>query len=50
MIGFLCNFIPHIAIALLYGSDLEGHVPAWFCYMLGIAYFTYMVCDNSDGK
>lgn len=50
MIGFLCNFIPHVLIAVLYGSDMAGDIPAWFNNMLGIAFFVYMVCDNSDGK
>jgi ethanolaminephosphotransferase len=50
MIGFLCNFIPHILIVALYGPDMSGYIPPWFSYMLGIAFFAYMVCDNSDGK
>lgn len=50
MIGFLCNFIPHIMIVVLFGSDFEGEVPAWFLVALACLYFIYMVADNSDGK
>lgn len=50
MIGFLCNFIPHVLLATVYGSDLEGSLPAWFSVGLGVAYYLYMVCDNCDGK
>lgn len=50
MIGFLCNFIPHVAMVVLFGSDLGGDVPGWFAVSMGIAFFVYMVCDNCDGK
>jgi ethanolaminephosphotransferase len=49
-VGFLFNFIPHILIVVLYGSDMGGEVSPWFCYFLGIAFFIYLLCDNSDGK
>jgi phosphatidylglycerophosphate synthase len=48
--GFLCNVIPTIMLPLLYGSDLEGEMSAWFLTMCGIAFFVYMICDNCDGK
>ena len=50
VIGFLCNFIPHVMIAVLYGSDFTGALPQWFYIFLAIAFFVYMVADNTDGK
>ncbi|CDW86468.1 cdp-alcohol phosphatidyltransferase family protein [Stylonychia lemnae] len=50
LIGFLFNLGPHIMIPLFFTNDLEGDLPSWFCYFLGISFFIYMVCDNTDGK
>lgn len=49
-LGFLFNLIPHILIVVLFGDNLGGPLPAWFLIGLGISFFSYMVCDNSDGK
>jgi hypothetical protein len=48
--GFLLNIIPHILVVVLYGPDLEGDLPPWFCIFIGVTFFLYMLCDNSDGK
>lgn len=29
---------------------MEGDIPPWFCYLLGLLFFIYMVADNCDGK
>ncbi len=50
MMGFMCNFIPHILIVVLFGKDLDGSLPAWFNILLGVLFFLYHICDNSDGK
>jgi ethanolaminephosphotransferase len=50
MFGFLCNIVPHALIAILYGSDFSGPLALWFYIFIGIAYFVYLVADNTDGK
>jgi ethanolaminephosphotransferase len=35
---------------VLFGPDMEGELPGWFCCCLGITFFLYMICDNVDGK
>jgi len=48
--GFLCNIVPHVLIAVLYGSDFTGPLEPWFYIFAGVAYFVYLVADNTDGK
>jgi len=48
--GFVVNLIPLILCQTLYGSDLEGPVDAWWCYIVAITYIIYTLMDNSDGK
>jgi len=50
MAGFMCNLIPHLMVPLLFTYDMEGDLPGWFCVMMGVAFFLYMLCDNTDGK
>jgi ethanolaminephosphotransferase len=50
MFGFLCNIVPHVFISVLYGSDLSGQLAPWFYIFIGVAYFAYLVADNTDGK
>ena len=37
-------------MVVLYGPEFYGPVDTWFCVSIAIAYFTYMVMDNCDGK
>lgn len=37
-------------IPLLFTYELEYDLPSWFCYFMGVAYFLYIICDNTDGK
>jgi ethanolaminephosphotransferase len=37
-------------VPLLFTSDMEYDLPSWFCYFCGVAFFMYMICDNTDGK
>lgn len=30
--------------------DNEGYIPDWFCTVVGLNYFIYMIFDNTDGK
>jgi ethanolaminephosphotransferase len=48
--GFLFNITPHILMLFLNESTFAGEVPPLFCICIGIAYFLYMICDNTDGK
>lgn len=48
--GFLFNLVPHLMIPILFTSDMEGDIPRWFCVFMGICFFGYMICDNTDGK
>ena len=50
LFGFMCNLVPHVLIGLLYGPDFSGPMESWFYIVLGLAYFVYLVADNSDGK
>ena len=50
LMGGLFNLIPMLMIPILYGTDMHGELPPWFCYMCGLCYFLYNICDNSDGK
>jgi ethanolaminephosphotransferase len=44
------NLVPHLLMIILFGKDMEGELPSWFCWCLGVCFFLYMVCDNVDGK
>ena len=37
-------------VILFFGANFDGDLPGWFCYLMGILYFTYMLADNCDGK
>ena len=50
LIGFLCTVVPFVLIFSLYGTDFEGPVPAWWCYMGAVLYFIYRMLDEMDGK
>lgn len=37
-------------VPLLFTTTIEGDLPNWFCYFMGVSFFIYMLCDNTDGK
>jgi phosphatidylglycerophosphate synthase len=50
LVGFMFNLVPHIILAVCYGTSMEGSVPSWVAYLMGICYFCYIILDNCDGK
>lgn len=50
MIGFMLNIIPHLILPIFITCDMFGEIPGWFCFLLGMSFFIYMLCDNTDGK
>jgi ethanolaminephosphotransferase len=50
MAGFLCVVIPYVLMVVLFGPDLYGPLPSWFCFLFAFCYFTYRMLDEMDGK
>jgi ethanolaminephosphotransferase len=50
LIGFFCTLVPFFLLFNLYGTDFEGPVPAWWCFLEAIMYFLYRLLDEMDGK
>ena len=50
LIGFSFNIGPHLLMGLLFTNEHTYALPSWFCYLMGVSFFLYCVCDNTDGK
>ena len=48
--GFLCTIIPFGLIFGLFGTNFEGAIPAWWCFLAAVLYFVYRLLDEMDGK
>ncbi len=34
----------------MYGSELDGELASWWCWLNAFCYAFYVIMDNSDGK
>ncbi len=50
MIGFLFTVVPFILLFSFFGTDFEGHVDPWWCYLQAASYLIYRILDEMDGK
>lgn len=50
MVGFLFTVIPCLLLLFCFGTDFEGKVDPWWCYLEAASYLIYRMLDEMDGK